>query len=158
MPLRLERLIYQMRIGDMTWEFILGHMNYWLFIILMLIGLYIVIAKGNLLKKIVGLNIFQVSVFMMYISIGKVIGGTAPILPYDNTGHVQYGLGVIYSNPLPHVLILTAIVVGVATTSLGLALIVRIREEYGTIEEDEILDAETLIAEKENEDSEAWLA
>ena len=142
----------------MTWEFILGHMNYWLFIILMLIGLYIVIAKGNLLKKIVGLNIFQVSVFMMYISIGKVIGGTAPILPSDNTGHVQYGLDVIYSNPLPHVLILTAIVVGVATTSLGLALIVRIREEYGTIEEDEILDAETLIAEKENEDSEAWLA
>ena len=142
----------------MTWAFILGHMNYWLFIILMLIGLYIVIAKGNLLKKIVGLNIFQVSVFMMYISIGKVIGGTAPILPYDNTGHVQYDLDVIYSNPLPHVLILTAIVVGVATTSLGLALIVRIREEYGTIEEDEILDAETLIAEKENEDSEAWLA
>ena len=142
----------------MTWEFILGHMNYWLFIVLMLIGLYIVIAKGNLLKKIVGLNIFQVSVFMMYISIGKVIGGTAPILPYDNTGQVEYGLNVIYSNPLPHVLILTAIVVGVATTSLGLALIVRIREEYGTIEEDEILDAETLIAEKENEDSEAWLA
>ena len=142
----------------MTWEFILGHINYWLFIILMLIGLYIVIAKGNLLKKIVGLNIFQVSVFMMYISIGKVIGGTAPILPYDNIGHVQYGLDVIYSNPLPHVLILTAIVVGVATTSLGLALIVRIREEYGTIEEDEILDAETLIAEKENEDREAWLA
>ena len=67
MRLRLERLIYQMRIGDMTWEFILGHMNYWLFIVLMLIGLYIVIAKGNLLKKIVGLNIFQVSVFMMYI-------------------------------------------------------------------------------------------
>ena len=142
----------------MSWEFILGHMNYWLFIILMLIGLYIVIAKGNLLKKIVGLNIFQVSVFMMYISIGKVIGGTAPILPYDNTGHVEYGFGGIYSNPLPHVLILTAIVVGVATTSLGLALIVRIREEYGTIEEDEILDAETLIAEKENEDREAWLA
>ena len=113
----------------MTWEFILGHINYWLFIVLMLIGLYIVIAKGNLLKKIVGLNIFQVSVFMMYISIGKVIGGTAPILPYDNTGHVKYGLDVIYSNPLPHVLILTAIVVGVATTSLGLALIVRIREE-----------------------------
>ena len=71
---------------------------------------------------------------------------------------VKYGLDVIYSNPLPHVLILTAIVVGVATTSLGLALIVRIREEYGTIEEDEILDAETLIAEKENEDREAWLA
>ena len=158
MHLHLERLIYQMRIGEMTWEFILGHINYWLFIILMLIGLYIVIAKGNLLKKIVGLNIFQVSVFMMYISIGKVIGGAAPILPYDNTGHVKYGLDVIYSNPLPHVLILTAIVVGVATTSLGLALIVRIREEYGTIEEDEILGAETLIAEKENEDREAWLA
>ena len=122
----------------MTWEFILGHINYWLFIVLMLIGLYIVIAKGNLLKKIVGLNIFQVSVFMMYISIGKVIGGTAPILPYDNTGHVKYGLDVIYSNPLPHVLILTAIVVGVATSALGLALVLQIYKNYETIEEKEI--------------------
>ena len=112
--------------------FVLGHLNYWLFVILMLTGLYIVVARGNLLKKIVGLNVFQVSVFMLYISMGKVAGGTAPIL----TGNP----GEAYSNPLPHVLILTAIVVGIATTSLGLALIVRINETYGTIEEDEILE------------------
>ena len=112
--------------------FILGHLNYWLFVILMLTGLYIVVARGNLLKKIVGLNLFQVAVFMLYISMGKVAGGTAPIL----TGNPDK----VYSNPLPHVLILTAIVVGIATTSLGLALIVRINETYGTIEENEVLD------------------
>jgi len=117
-----------------TWEFIIGHLNYWFFIVLMMTGLYIVIAKGNLVKKVVGLNIFQTSVFMFYISIGKVIGGTAPIFPVD----MKINNDVVYSNPLPHVLILTAIVVGIATTSLALALIVRIREEYGTIEEDEI--------------------
>ena len=117
-----------------TWEFIIGHLNYWFFIVLMMTGLYIVIAKGNLVKKVVGLNIFQTSVFMFYISIGKVIGGTAPIFPMD----MKINNDVVYSNPLPHVLILTAIVVGIATTSLALALIVRIREEYGTIEEDEI--------------------
>ena len=117
-----------------TWEFIIGHLNYWFIIVLMMTGLYIVIAKGNLVKKVVGLNIFQTSVFMFYISIGKVIGGTAPIFPVD----MKINNDVVYSNPLPHVLILTAIVVGIATTSLALALIVRIREEYGTIEEDEI--------------------
>lgn len=117
-----------------TWEFIIGHLNYWFFIVLMMTCLYIVIAKGNLVKKVVGLNIFQTSVFMFYISIGKVIGGTAPIFPVD----MKINNDVVYSNPLPHVLILTAIVVGIATTSLALALIVRIREEYGTIEEDEI--------------------
>jgi len=111
-------------------HFILGHYNYWAAILLMAAGFYIVVARGNLIKKIVGLNLFQVSVFMLYISMGKVTGGTAPIL----TGRPE-----IYSNPLPHVLILTAIVVGVATTAIGLALIVRIKEAYGTIEEDEIL-------------------
>jgi multicomponent Na+:H+ antiporter subunit C len=113
-------------------EFILGHYNYWVVIFLMMAGLYVVVSRGNLVKKIVGLNIFQVSVFLLYISIGKVAGGTAPIL----TGKPE-----IYSNPLPHVLILTAIVVGVATTALGLGLVVRIRESYGTIEEDEIQTA-----------------
>jgi multicomponent Na+:H+ antiporter subunit C len=113
-------------------EFILGHYNYWVVIFLMMAGLYIVVSRGNLVKKIVGLNIFQVSVFLLYISIGKVAGGTAPIL----TGEPE-----VYSNPLPHVLILTAIVVGVATTALGLGLVVRIRESYGTIEEDEIQTA-----------------
>lgn len=112
---------------------LISHYNYWLIIILMMLGLYIVVSRGNLVKKIVGLNIFQTSVFLLYISLGKVTGGTAPIL----TGKPE-----IFSNPLPHVLILTAIVVGIATTALGLALVVRIRESYGTIEEDDILIAE----------------
>lgn len=128
-----------------TWEFIVGHLNYWLFIVLMMTGLFVVVARGNLVKKIVGLNIFQVSVFMLYISIGKIHGGTAPIFPTD----MNVDPSVLYSNPLPHVLILTAIVVGIATTSLGLALIVRIREEYGTIEEQAILKIEQEIARKE---------
>ena len=129
----------------MTSEFILGHLNYWFVTILMMTGLYIVIAKGNLVKKIVGLNIFQTSVFMLYISIGKVDGGTAPIFPLK----MKIDPDVLYSNPLPHVLILTAIVVGIATTSLGLALIVRIREVYHTIEEQEIFDKEQEIAKTE---------
>ena len=115
-------------------NFIMGHLNYWLFIMLMMTGLFIVISRGNLIKKIVGLNIFQTSVFMFYISIGKVAGGTAPIFPTD----MNINPSILYSNPLPHVLILTAIVVGIATTALGLALIVRIREAYGTIEDEEI--------------------
>ncbi len=126
-------------------EFIIGHLNYWLFTVLMMTGLYIVVAKGNFVKKIVGLNIFQTSVFMLYISMGKVTGGTAPIFPTD----MKIDPDVIYSNPLPHVLILTAIVVGIATTSLGLALIVRIREEFGTIEEEDILEIETAMAAEE---------
>jgi len=107
----------------------IGQYNYWIVIILMMTGFYIVIARGNLVKKIIGLNIFQTSVFLLYITMGKVTGGTAPIVdPRFET----------YSHPLPSVLILTAIVVGVATTALALALIVRIREAYGTVEEDEI--------------------
>lgn len=109
-----------------------GLYNYWVVIFLMMVGFYTVIAYDNLIKKIVGLNIFQTSVFMLYISMGKITGGTAPIV-------VDGATDVVYSNPLPHVLILTAIVVGVATTSLGLALIVRIKEAYGTINEDDIV-------------------
>lgn len=107
-----------------------GLLNYWIVIILMMSGFFVVISHGNLVKKIVGLNIFQVSVFVLYITMSKIDGGAAPILD-DAIKN--------YSNPLPHVLILTAIVVGVATTALGLALIVRIRDAYGTIEEDEIV-------------------
>ena len=132
-------------------EYILGHMNYWFFVVLMMTGLYIVIARGNLVKKIVGLNIFQAAVFMLYISIGKVTGGTAPIFPTDFQGHIQIDPTLTYSNPLPHVLILTAIVVGIATTSLGLALIVRIREVYKTIEEQEVLDQDAATARAENQ-------
>jgi len=108
---------------------VFGLYNYWVVIFLMMTGFYVVIASGNLVKKIVGLNLFQASVFILYISMSKVKGGAAPIL--------EEGVDV-YSNPLPHVLTLTAIVVGVATTALGLALVVRIREAYGTVEEDEI--------------------
>ncbi len=118
-------------------ENVVGLYNYWVVIFLMMTGFYIVIARSNLIKKVIGLNIFQISVFLLYISMGKVDGGTAPILPAKNftTGEEFRA----FSNPLPSVLILTAIVVGVATTALALALIVRIHEEYGTIEEDEIL-------------------
>jgi multicomponent Na+:H+ antiporter subunit C len=107
-----------------------GHFTYFVTIFLMMAGLYIVIARGNLIKKLVGLGVFQTSVYLLYIAPGKVIGGTAPIVSESFR---------LYSNPLPHVLILTAIVVGVATLALGLALVVRIREAYGSIEEDEIL-------------------
>ena len=108
-----------------------AHLSYWMTIFLMVGGLYILIARGNLLKKLIGLAVFQTSVYVLYVAPGKLIGGTAPI--------VANGFAV-YSNPLPHVLILTAIVVGVATLALGLAISVRIREAYGTVEEDEILE------------------
>ena len=107
----------------------LGLYNYWIVVVLMMTGFYIVIARHNLVKKLIGLSIFQVSVFLMYITMGVVRGGTAPIIDEAYA---------TYSNPLPHVLILTAIVVGIATMAVGLALVVRIHEEYRTIEEDEI--------------------
>ncbi len=116
----------------------LGVWNYWVVIILMMIGLYTVIARENMIKKIMGLNLFQVSVIMLYITMGKVDGGTAPIVV--EASHTASP--VIYSNPVPHVLMLTAIVVGVAVTAVGLALVVRIRETYGTIEEAEIAEIE----------------
>lgn len=134
--------------------------NYIVVIILMMIGLYVVFASRNLIKKLVGLSVFQTSVFLLYITISKVAGGQPPIIVKDKgaghadipppnqfagggaeaigSGNVTHVTDVLYSNPLPHVLILTAIVVGVATLAIGLALVVRIREVYGTIEEDEI--------------------
>jgi len=111
-----------------------GNMVYWVVVLLMMTGLYVVLASSNLVKKVVGLNIFQTSVFILYISLGSVSGGTAPI-------HVE---GVTnYANPLPHVLILTAIVVGVATSAVALALAVRIHDAYGSVEEDLIEKQET---------------
>ncbi|MGB2496303.1 MAG: cation:proton antiporter subunit C [Candidatus Puniceispirillaceae bacterium] len=110
---------------------ILESWNYLVVIALMMGGLFIVISQNNLVKKLVGLAIFQTSVFLFYISAGKIAGGTAPIL--------MEGDDRLYSNPLPHVLILTAIVVGVATTALGLALILRIHAAFGSIEDDEVL-------------------
>ncbi len=109
---------------------IVTHYNYWIAMVLMMIGLYVVMSHANLVKKLIGLNVFQVAVFLLYISLGKIENGTAPILDAAFT---------TYSHPLPHVLILTAIVVGVATTAVGLALAVRIHEAYGTISEDEAL-------------------
>jgi len=99
---------------------------YWIVVILMMTGLYVILASSNLIKKVVGLNIFQTSVFILYIALGKISGGTAPIATEGVTN---------YSNPLPHVLILTAIVVGVATTAVALALAVRIYQAYGSVEE-----------------------
>jgi multicomponent Na+:H+ antiporter subunit C len=119
---------------------IASHFSYFITIFLMMVGLFIVIARGNLIKKLVGLGIFQTSVYLLYIAPGKIVGGTAPILS---------DAFKVYSNPLPHVLILTAIVVGVATLALGLALVVRIREAYDSIEEDDLLRLDTELAKRE---------
>jgi len=112
---------------------LLGLYYYWVFAILLMTGFYAVIAKPNLIKKLLGLSLFQAAVFLLYITMGKVEGGTAPIL-------VRGSAEQLFSNPLPQVLILTAIVVGISTTALGLGIVVRIKEEYGSIEEHEILE------------------
>ena len=131
---------------------IVTHFNYVAVVVMMMIGLFIVFASGNLIKRMIGLAVFQTSTGLFYISLGKVSGGTAPIMVDAQSADgqalaaalnpqyvAQYGVdGVVYSNPLPHVLILTAIVVGVATLAVGLAIAVRIREAYGTIESEEI--------------------
>ena len=166
-------------------EFILERGNYWAIIGLMMIGLYISFAATNLIKRLVGLGLFQTSIILFYISLSRIDGGTAPILfgkdygkskshdeagGYGNEAAVQgedaahgaydaahgYGdaaLENVYSNPLPHVLMLTAIVVGVATLAVGLAIIVRIREAYGTVETDEIreMDLDVAISEAASE-------
>ena len=122
-----------------------SHYIYWPIFVVMMIGLYVVISHGNLLKKLIGLALFQVGVFLFFISLGKVDGGSAPIISADIE---------TYSHPLPQVLILTAIVVGVATLAVGLALAVRIFESYGTVEEDEVLerDAAGLAADRDAAD------
>ena len=109
----------------------LGIYHYWVFAVLLMVGFYAVVAKLNLIKKLIGLSLFQAAVFLLYISMGKVEGGTAPIINEANAEG-------LFSNPLPQVLILTAIVVGISTTALGLGIVVRIKEEYGSIEEHEI--------------------
>ena len=114
---------------------LLGLYHYWVFAILLMIGFYAVVAKRNLVKKLIGLSLFQAAVFLLYITMGKVDDGTAPI--FSETGGA-----VVFSNPLPQVLILTAIVVGISTTALGLGIVVRIKEEYGSIEEHEIQETD----------------
>lgn len=118
-----------------------GLFNYWVVIVLMMAGLYIVMTSRHLVKKIIGLNIFQTAVFILFISMGNVAGGTAPILVNGTT---------LYSNPLPHVLILTAIVVGVATTALGLAITVRIYEAYDSVDEEDIAAMDSENMQREN--------
>lgn len=110
---------------------LLGLYHYWVFAVLLMIGFYAVVARTNLIKKLMGLALFQAAVFLLYITMGKVSGGTAPILPEEASS-------ALYSNPLPQVLILTAIVVGISTTALGLGIIVRIQELYGSIDEKDI--------------------
>jgi len=110
-------------------DYAIGHINYWLIIAVMMVGLYTLISRSNLIKKLAGLAMFQTAVILFYVSMGKVTGGTVPIMSTDYT---------VYSNPLPQVLMLTAIVVGVATTAVGFALVIRIKEAYDTVEEDQI--------------------
>lgn len=123
-------------------ELIAERFNYAVILVLMMVSLYAVIATGNLVKRLVGLSLFQTSVFLFYISVGKVFGGEPPIFDYKALSKHDLDPSIVYSNPLPHVLILTAIVVGVATLAVGLALVVRIRQTYGTIEDDEIAKAD----------------
>jgi multicomponent Na+:H+ antiporter subunit C len=112
---------------------LLVRVNHWITILLMVAGLYIVVARGNMIKKLVGLGMFQTSCYLLYLSPAKIFGATAPIMDANFT---------LYTNPLPSVLMLTAIVVGIATQAVGLALVARIKESYGSIEEDDIFDAE----------------
>jgi multicomponent Na+:H+ antiporter subunit C len=114
---------------------VLAKYNYWVSVALMLIGFYGIFAKDNLIKKVIGLCIFQTAIFLYFISLGAVKGGTAPIVSEEIIRK-----GYVYANPLPHVLILTAIVVSVATAAVALSLIIRMHDEYESIEESEIIE------------------
>ena len=125
-------------------EEILANYNYWIYVVLMMIGFYAVIAKSNLVKKVIGLNIFSTAIFLFYISIGDIraIPGkivTEPI--YLEGGHLVEN--IVYVNPIPHVLILTGIVVSVSVTAVASALIIKIYKEFGTIEEEKILEMQS---------------
>ena len=118
----------------------IAYANYWVFVVLMMIGLYAVIAKKNLTKRVIGLNILQTAVILFYISIGVKHKATIPIIVHgQEASHAAIDAGG-YVNPLPHVLMLTAIVVAVATLGVALALIIKIYQQNGTLEEDEILE------------------
>ncbi|KPK31461.1 MAG: NADH-quinone oxidoreductase subunit J [Nitrospira bacterium SG8_3] len=124
--------------GDLI-EIVVAKYNYWIYITLMMIGLYAMIVKNNLVKKIVGMNIFQTAIILYYVSTGAKRGATIPILEHGHDGHAHVIHAADYINPLPHVLMLTAIVVSVATLGVALALAIRIYHRYNTLEEDEIL-------------------
>lgn len=119
---------------------VISKYNYWIYISLMMIGLYAMIAKNNLIKKIIGMNILQTAIILFYISIGAKRDATLPILQHGPHGGSHTVLAMDYINPLPHVLMLTAIVVAVSTLGVALALALRVHQQYGTLEEDEIYE------------------
>jgi multicomponent Na+:H+ antiporter subunit C len=119
-------------------KFIVSEYNYWIYIILMMIGFYAMMGKRNLIKKLIGMNIFQTAIILYFVSTGVKEGGTVPIIM--NHGHHGPIEAVNYVNPLPHVLMLTAIVVMVSTTGVALAVVKLIYNRYRTLEEDEILE------------------
>ncbi len=124
-----------------TLTFIIAKYNYWAALILLLIGLFAMISKNNLVKKVIGMSIFQAAIILFYVSMGEKKGSTIPVLEHGH-GHVDQAINVAaYANPLPHVLMLTAIVVGVSTLGVALAIIQKIHRVHGTIEEDEILES-----------------
>jgi multicomponent Na+:H+ antiporter subunit C len=131
---------------DIPFVDLLVRVNHWITVLLMVAGLYIVVARGNMIKKLVGLGMFQTSCYLLYLSPAKIFGATPPIMDQNFS---------LYTNPLPSVLMLTAIVVGIATQAVGLALVVRIKESYGSIEEEEIFDAENAARGAEQEEERA---
>lgn len=130
---------------DIPFVDLLVRVNHWITVLLMVAGLYIVVARGNMIKKLVGLGMFQTSCYLLYLSPAKIFGATPPIMDPNFT---------LYTNPLPSVLMLTAIVVGIATQAVGLALVVRIKESYGSVEEEEIFDAENAARDQQEQDEE----
>ncbi|MCK4618396.1 MAG: cation:proton antiporter subunit C [Desulfobacterales bacterium] len=121
-------------------DYVISKYNFWIYIILMMIGLYAMIGKKNLVKKLIGMNIFQSAIILFYVSIGVKAGATVPILSGHGHGHGHEVIEVAnYINPLPHVLMLTAIVVSIATTGVALATLILIYRKYNTLEENEIL-------------------
>ena len=120
-------------------EFVIGKFNYWLYIALMMIGFWAMTVKTNLFKKAIGMNIFQTAIILFYVSIGAKFGGTLPILMNAGKGPLSPTEAAAYINPLPHVLMLTAIVISVATLGVALAILIRVYREHGSLEEDEIL-------------------
>jgi len=118
---------------------IVAKYNYWIYVVLMMIGFYAMIGKRNLVKKLIGMNIFQTSIILFFVSTGVKRGGSIPIV--DKYAGLAGTIDASkIDNPLPHVLMLTAIVVGVSVTGVALAVLQRIYKEYGTLEEDEILE------------------
>ena len=122
------------------WDLVISKANYWMCIALMMVGLYAMVTKKNLVKKIIGMNIFQTAVILFFISIGAKKDATIPIIRHavDTSDHLIRAAD--YINPLPHVLMLTAIVVAVSTLGVALALAIKVFQEYGTLDEDEIIE------------------